>query len=152
MTCYDDLLHNDNNPTTRVESKRKEKIVRNNIDGEVTRTKFRAIRCVINPPSVSQLSKILVLRHPGSLDSSNSQETYQLLQKTSAEGLIWETVVERDQLERHLLDYNRESFRTFSSLSPSVVGLLDGEVPHEWHQDNAILREFLVSFMIPECV
>jgi hypothetical protein len=41
---------------------------------------------------------------------------------------------------------------TFSSLSPSSIGLLGGEVPQEWQQDDAILREFLASFTIPECV
>jgi hypothetical protein len=77
-------------------------------------------------------------------------------------------VVERDKLEQHLLDYNRDSFRaasesplghgviydalTFSSLSPSSIGLLDGEVPQESHKDDVILREFLASFTIPECV
>ena len=76
-------------------------------------------------------------------------------------------MVERDKIEKHLLEYNWESFRpvasplchgiihdalTFSSLSPSAVGLLDGELPQEWHNNNEVLREFLASFTVPDNV
>ena len=168
--CYDDLLdqyENDLNPSTQQDSKRKAKIVRATIDGEVTRTKFRDIRRVVKPTTVSSLSKILV---PRLSDGSNHapDEIYHLLQETPAEELLWETIVERDQIERHLLEYNRASFRaasesplgrgvihdaiTFSSLSPSAIDLLNGETPQEWHHDDAVLREFLASFTVPERV
>ena len=169
--CYDDLLdqyENDPNPDTKQESQRKAKIVRTTIDGEVTRNKFRDIRRIVRPTAASSLSKILIPRLPGSLEPTPSFETYRLLQETPADDLIWETVVERDQIERHLLDYNRESFRaasesplghgvihdalTFSSLSPSAIGILDGEIPQDWHQDDTVLREFLASFTIPDSV
>ena len=76
--------------------------------------------------------------------------------------------MERDQLERHLLDCNRDSFRaasespcghgvnhdsiTFSSLSPASVKSLAGKVPADWHNDNDELREFLGSFTVPDSV
>ena len=168
--CYDDLLdqyENDLNPLTQKESKRKAKIVRPTIDGEVTRTKFRDIRRVVKPQTVSSLSKILV---PRISDGTNHapDDIHHLLQETPAEELIWETIVERHQIERHLLAYNRASFRaasesplesgvihdaiTFSSLSPSAIDLLNGETPQEWHQDDAVPRKFLASFTVPEQV
>ena len=169
--CYDDLLdqyENDNNPDTKPESQRKAKIVRTTIDGEVTRNTFRDIRRIVRPTTVSSLSKIMIPCRPESPEHTPSNETYSLLQETPVEDLIWETVVERDQIERHLLDYNRESFRAasesplghgvihdslkFSSLSPSAIGILDGEAPQDWHQDDAILRQFLASFTILDCV
>ena len=52
MKCYEDLLlhyEGDTNPSTQPESRRKGKIVRNTIDGETLRNKFRDIRRVVNP-------------------------------------------------------------------------------------------------------
>ena len=152
--CYDDLLdqyNHDSDPITQPESKRKAKIVRLTIDGEVTRNTFRDIRQIVKPTTVSSLSKILIPRLPASTDSS-PHDIYHLLQETPDDQLLWETVVEREQIERHLLDYNRDSFRaasesplgsgvihdaiTFSSLSPSAIDLLEGEIPQEWHTDD----------------
>lgn len=76
--------------------------------------------------------------------------------------------MERSEIEKHLLNYNRKSFRaasespcghgvvhdaiTFSSLSHEALELLAGTVPSEWHGDDDILREFLASFTIPPTV
>ena len=133
----------------------------------MTRNKFRDIRRIVKPTTVSSLSKILIPRLPESTDSS-PHDIYHLLQDTPADQLLWETVVDRDQIERHLLDYNRDSFRaasesplrsgvihdaiTFSSLSPPAIDLLEGEIPQEWHTDDVALREFLASFTVPERV
>ena len=75
--CYDDLLEkyeNDNNPATKSESTRKAHIVRCTIDGEVTRNKFRDIRRIIKPVTVSSLSMILVPRMPDNPDPSSAKE------------------------------------------------------------------------------
>ena len=50
-------------------------------------------------------------------------ETYQLLQGTDPADLIWETVVSPEEMEQHLLSYNRESFRAAAD-SPLGNGLL----------------------------
>jgi hypothetical protein len=73
--------------------------------------------------------------------------------------------VNRKEIERHLLQYNRDSFRaasespcghgiihdalTFSSLSPESEALLSGIIPDKCCGQNNYLREFLASFVIP---
>ena len=60
MKCFEALLDNyedDLNPATKEESRRKANIVRNTIDGEVVRKKFRDIRRVVKPSTASSLSK-----------------------------------------------------------------------------------------------
>jgi hypothetical protein len=39
---------------------------------------------------------------------------------------------------------------TFTSLSASGRKFLEGHIPEEWHGDDITLREFLLSFMIPQ--
>ena len=171
LQTYETLLEKyaeDVNPDTATESRRKAKIVRNTIDGEVLRSKFSDIRRVVKPSSTSSLSKLLIPRKHNQAESTTSTDTHKLLQDTDPSELLWETVVERDQIERHLLDYNQASFRaasespcgkglihdalTFSSLSPASINLLEGEVPHDWHSDDDVLREFLASFAVPDHV
>jgi hypothetical protein len=74
--------------------------------------------------------------------------------------------VDRQELERHILTYNCESFQaaasspcgngviydalTFTSLSPASEQLLRGEIPPDWNVDDPLqFREFLASFAIP---
>ena len=82
--------------------------------------------------------------------------------------LIWDTVIERTDMEAHLLAFNKEAFRAasespcgngvihdalrFTSLSEASEELLYGHVPEHWYGDNHLLREFLASFTIPETV
>ena len=81
---------------------------------------------------------------------------------------MWDTVLSKDEIEDHLIYFNRESFRaaanspcghgvihdalTFTSLSPEAESLLHGIVPTSWHGDNDLLKEFLASFAIPHTV
>ena len=130
----------DSNPETIQESRRKAKIVRNTMDGEVIRTKFRDIRRVVKPTSMSSLSRVLIPRTRDPTDSSSSDDIYTILQSRDADDIVWETIAERDEIERHLTEYNRASFRaasespcghgvihdaiTFSSLSPASIRIL----------------------------
>jgi hypothetical protein len=141
VKSYYELLEKyseDRNPDTISESRRKAKIVQTTIDGEI-----------VKPIQTRALSKILVPRLGESLVPS--EETYRAIHDSDPQSIFWETVVERDNMERHLLHYNRESFRaaaespcgnailfdatTFSSLSPASSDLLAGEFPSEWHGD-----------------
>ena len=169
MKCYQDLLEtyeDDEHPDTRQESLRKAKIVKQTIASEVCRGKFRTLRQVINPSERSGLTKLMV---PQLLDTSHDEAAiYNLLQHSDPESLIWETVINRDDIERQLLHYNRHSFRaaaespcgngvlhdaiTFSSLSPVSQSILKGEVPPELCGDDNALTEFLASFVIPDHV
>ena len=156
--CYEDLLE----PYTE-ESRRKAKIVRHTMDGEVIRTKFCDIRRVVKPAAVSSLSRVLIPRLRVRTDPHSSDDLNTLLQSRDADDIVWETIAERDEIERHLTpEYNRASFRaesespcghevihdaiTFSSLSPASMNLLEGEIPYEWHKDDEALKALLTSF------
>ena len=88
----------------------------------------------------------MVPRRKGEIQTSiSSHKIYNLIQNTDPTDLVvWETIliVEKDDIERHLLHYNQGSFRaaaespcgngvihdaiTFSSLSPEATTLLSG--------------------------
>ncbi|KAI2500343.1 hypothetical protein MHU86_14151 [Fragilaria crotonensis] len=167
MKTYQELLETyeeDKHPTTRADSLRKAKIVRRTIAGEVCRNTFRHIGNIVKPTIPSSITKILVPRRQSD-DNAPTIGTYHLLQTADPSELIWDTIFERDDIEQHLLHYNRESFRaaaespcghglihdaiTFSSLSDDASELLSGTVPPEWYGDDDTLREFLASFAIP---
>lgn len=111
--------------------------------------------------------KIMIPRPP--TQEFGDENTYQLLQQTDPEDLIWETIISKEDIERLLLTYNRHSFRaasespcghgvihdalTFSSLSQASMSILKGDiVPHDWGNDDEALKEFLASFAVPDQV
>ena len=169
IQSYQELLDKyseDQNPDTLPESRRKAKIVQKTVDGEIIRSHFQDLRRVVKPNQTHGLTKILVPRLGDR--QVPPEDTYRMLQDSEPESIFWETVVEREEMERHLIHYNRESFRaaaespcgngvlfdalTFSSLSPASSDLLAGEFPSDWHGDDDIMREFLASFTIPPSV
>jgi hypothetical protein len=98
--------------------------------------------------------------------SDSEYSSYKILQATECGNIPWETVFNREELESHILQYNKDSFRaaadspcghgiihdalTFTSLSPESEALLSGIIPDDWCSgSNNYLREFLASFMIP---
>lgn len=162
------IYSEDEDPTTRKESLRKLKIVQRTIDTEVCRKTFRDIRNILKPTSHSAISQIQVPRQSQEANELSGKEMHECLSSIPKEDIIWDTIIDREAIERHLLHYNREAFRaaaaslcghgviyqaiTFSSLSPSAETLLKGMVPESWHGDNTILKEFLASFTIPQHV
>lgn len=172
LKTYQDLLDSyeeDTNPNTQSESNRKAKIVQKTISGEICKTTFRHISQVVKPSTNASISKLLIPRRWTDANTPlPSTEIYSFLQTTDQSDLLWETILERSEIEKHLLNYNRKSFRaasespcghgvvhdaiTFSSLSHEALELLAGTVPSEWHGDDDILREFLASFTIPPTV
>ena len=166
LQCYEDLLdtyREDSDPTTKAESHRKAKIVGHTIAGETTRQVFGNLRRVVKPIETSRLAKVLVPHESMSLEEEYS--AYNITQNLDPGDILWDTVVNRDELERHVLNYNRDSFRaaaespcghgvihdalTFSSLSPQSEDLLSGLLPPEMNTSDNYLREFLASFAIP---
>ncbi|KAI2499358.1 hypothetical protein MHU86_15140 [Fragilaria crotonensis] len=171
--CYEDLIstyENDTNPITMTDSRRKASIVRRTIDCETIRNKFRDIRRTVKPAEVSSLSKIQIPVGSSTCLNHDEVETnaYHILQHRDPLDIMWETVIDRKQMEAHLISYNRDSFRaasesplgngvlydaiTFSGLSLTSDHILAGMPPHEWINDDQALREFLASFTIPESV
>jgi hypothetical protein len=97
--------------------------------------------------------------------ASDNHSSYKITQSAPSEEILWETIVDRDEIDQHILHYNRDSFRaasespcghgiihdalTFTSLSPESEALLAGTIPEAWYGTNNYLREFLASFAIP---
>ena len=161
-----ETYQDDYNPSTKVESLRKARILRNTIDGESIRRVFGNLRSIVKPSESSNLAKLQV---PSTTDlDSTSLSSYRITQDTPLEDILWETVIDRTEIDRHLLQYNRDSFRaasssrcghgvihdalTFSSLSSESVSLLSGTIPDDWCGSDNHLRECLASFVIPSNV
>jgi hypothetical protein len=129
--------------------------------GETTRNIFGHIRKIVKLLERSSLSKVLV--PPISMAHDSGYLAYQITQETT--DIPWETVFTRSELEHHILEYNKDSFRaasespcghgiihdalTFTSLSPQSEDLLSGIIPDHWCGSDNYLREFLASFVIP---
>ena len=143
-------------------------MVQQTIDSEINKLLFRNLRDVVKPTQRSAISHIEVprLRHePPTQPGTNTQE---ILGKEAQENIQWDTVIERADIEKHLLTYNRQAFQaaaksqlghgiiynsiTFSSLSKSASQLLKGHVPHSWHGDDLLLKDFLASYAIPPTI
>jgi hypothetical protein len=167
---YTDLLikyENDNNPNTQHESKRRAKIVKTTMRSEEIRATFQKIRLSVkqSPSSQGGLKSIMVPLSPGNNTQVPSTETYNYLNTTPEADVRWETILDREEIERHLLDFNRNSFRaaattpcghgtvvdaiTFTATSKAAREFLHGTIPPEWYEDNTLLHEFLQSFFAP---
>ena len=117
----------------------------NTISGETTRQTFSHLCRIVKPSERSSLSKVYV--PPVSMASDSEYSSYKILQATECCNIPWETVFNREELESHILQYNKDSFRaaadspcghgiihdalTFTSLSPESEALLSGIIPDE---------------------
>lgn len=173
LKCYEDLIvmyETDNNPATMTVSRNKARIVWRTIDGETVRNIFREIRRTVKPFTASSLSKILVPLGSSTFDQQDDEASsaYHILRNRDPSELLWDTVIDRSQMESHLLKYNRDSFRaasesplgngllydaiTFSGLSLSSDKILAGMPPCKWSHEDQALREFLAPLTIPQSV
>jgi hypothetical protein len=166
---YEDLLAgylNDTNPTTRRTSLAKAKILENTIRAEQCRQMFRNIRYAVKPmTATSGLQQIRVPRaRQDPVGTSN--DFHAVLRDNANHEIEWETILDPIEIEAHLLNYNKTSFRaaavspcghgiihdtlTFSSLSPAGDNVINGILPDEWKEQPKLLRDFLLSFAMPE--
>jgi hypothetical protein len=169
FSSYIDLLavyDNDTNPDTHKESNRRAKVVRTTIRSEQCRSMYQSIKRVVKPETFGGINRILAPRHRQAQEPTTNVPT--LLATVAEEDIIWDSLLDRETIERNLLRYNQQSFRaasaspcgngrihqklTFSSLSREAAELLSGEVPASWHGNDELLREFLTSFAIPDKV
>ena len=139
-TLYDLLAAYESGQTSLSpsESRRRARIVRRTLTTEACRGTFANIRHQIKPEERSGLQYINVPAEPLSTNLS----TYQYLQQSFTPDILWERVVDRETIEKQILQYNRESFRaaasspcghgiihdelTFTSLSPAAAQFLRG--------------------------
>ena len=167
---YEELLAKyaaDNNPNTKQESQRRARIVSRTIRGEEGKQLFGKLRQVMTPSEYSSLSQIQVPRRVDNTAITEPGQVHQILQ-ADPEQLVWDTIVTKEDIEAHILSFNREAFRaaaespcgsgvihdalTFTSLSEAAERCLHGEIPEDWYGDRQLLREFLASFQIPNSV
>ena len=155
MLSYDD----DKNPGTQRESKRKLKIIRRTILAEAQRKVYKALGQIVKPKSFNPLDKIHVPRYSDTVEPTAPGDVHEVLRNSQNRDIVWDTVIHREDMERHLLSYNREAFReasespcgkgiifdalTFTSLSEEALDVLNGVVPPEWYGDDLALKEFL---------
>jgi hypothetical protein len=158
------------------ESRQKSKIVASTIRTEKCREMFRQIRISARPfqENSGGLSSVMIPRITNlSPDQDNSYQPitldiYKWLAEQPHGPSQLDTIIERSDVENHLLKFNHASFRaasaspcgqgvimdalTFSSMSPAGHSFLRGIVPPEWHGQDALLKEFLISFIAPSRV
>jgi hypothetical protein len=144
------------------ESQRKSKIVASTIRTEKCREMFRQIRISARPfqENSGGLSSVMIPRitnlSPDQDDSSQpiTLDIYKWLAEQPHGPSQWDTIIERSEMENHLLKFNHASFRaasaspcgqgvimdalTFSSMSPAGHSFLRGIVPPEWHGQDAL--------------
>jgi hypothetical protein len=168
LQSYQDLIvtyNEDTNPTTQSKSRAKSKIVESTIRHEACRRVYGKIGGVIKTSvHFAGLSALNIPRHKDSMSTTQPNEVHNILQNTPQDDILWDTVISKEEIEQHLLTYNRKAFRaaaespcghgviydaiTFSSLSHEADQLLQGTIPSEWHSDDPLILEFLASFSI----
>jgi hypothetical protein len=163
--CYEDLLEqyrDDTDPSTIAESRRKATIVQYTITGETTRQVFGHLRRIVKPFESSSLSKLLVSSESV---SDGAYFSYQITQTQDPSSILWETIVSREEMERHILEYIRDSFRaaaespcghgvvhdalSCTGLSPESASILSGIISPELCGNDEYLRVLLAPFTIP---
>jgi len=170
IQSYQDLIltYDEDQSVTRKESMRKRKVVERTISTEMCRAVYRNIGHTVKPSTSQSLSRVNVPRPQDTFESTAPGNVHKVLRSHASSDLIWDTVVTKEEMEAHLLSYNREAFRsaaqspcghgalydaiTFSSLSPASQQLLEGSIPPDWDVQDATLTELLASFAAPSQV
>ena len=147
-------------------SAKKAAVVRNTIRSENCQLMYHNIRNVVKPTASIGLQKLMITHHR---DQSEYPTDFQrALATTDPDDIVWDTVLDKETIEKNLLRYNRNSFRaaaaspcgkgithkelSFNSLSNESKELLAGTIPPQWYRQDDTLREFLTSFAIPDIV
>jgi hypothetical protein len=101
---YLDLLagyENDKDPTTKADSARKAKIVKNTVRSERSRAMYQNIRQVTKPQTKSSLRTVMVPRHRN--NPALPDDFQDLLATTDAEDIVWDTLLDKESIEHNLL-------------------------------------------------
>ncbi|KAI2491599.1 hypothetical protein MHU86_22971 [Fragilaria crotonensis] len=143
---FQDLLDTydaDTNHHTKHESMRKAKIVRRTLSSESNRNMFSHIKNLIKPGEYSPLTKLKIPREKEASKVTQPGDVHTVLEETSPADIMWDTIISREEIEAHLVKFNRDAFRaaasspcgngtihdalTFTSLSPAAEDLLRGD-------------------------
>jgi hypothetical protein len=112
-----DIYEADSNTSSQQESKRKAKIVRRTSMSESCRRMFRNIRNTVKHGEYSPLTKIRIPRPRENGEAATRPgQVHQILETVSPEDIIWDTIITKEEMEEHLVHFNREAFRAAASL------------------------------------
>ena len=145
---------------TSDEDRRRASIVRKTIQTEACRGLFGHLRSQLKPTDCTGLSYVNIAVH----DEDTECTHYQYL-PAPPDSIIWQKVIDKESIERHVLDYNSESFRaaasspcgsfiihdelTFTNLSPAAQDVLKGRLLPSWKVTDPTLQAFFASFSTP---
>jgi hypothetical protein len=136
------------------ESNRRAKIVQRTISTERCRETYRSIRNSTKPfcEHTGGIKNILipaVSQEGNRTFNPEASETYEWLTQHPEGPQRWDRLIDREEVERYLLHYNRDSFRaasaspcghgeilnslSFTSLSDTGHELLHGNIPEAWY-------------------
>ena len=165
IKSYQDLVaayDADTNHRTIPESRRKAKIANRTIQSEARKRLFGLLRQVVKPSEFSALAKLQIPRSSEATGITPPDNVHQVLKHTSPDNLIWDTIIDKQDIESHLLQYNREAFRaaaespcghglihdalTFTSLSPDAAALLQGDSKENYLQNGAETTTYCENF------
>jgi hypothetical protein len=171
---YYDLLakyKSDTDPATNYDSQRKAKIVQNTIKAEKCRAMFANLRFFMKPHAAKSkgiTNLIIPTSTPSAANEfTSTSNTYDVIHHSDNNEINWTTISEKETIEDHLLQYNRQAFRAasaspcgqgriFDELSftgntqPAADLLETGTIPDNWKvNDKPYLHEFLKAFQKP---
>ena len=106
------------------------------------------------------LSKLNMPRRKDRPSITQPTEVHNILNDTTPDDIMWDTVITKVDIEEQFLTSIREAFRaaskspcchgiSFSSLSLEADQILHGSIPPDWHSDDPLIMEFVASYGIP---
>ena len=169
---YKDLLaicNADMATSTKSKSQRKAKFVNQAILSESTKDVYSRLKNIVKPSEFQALSKIEISRPDTQLEPTLPGQIHSALDRFAPDNSIWDTIIAKEDMEEHLLQFNKIALfkaasespcgnnvihdaLTYKSLSEEAKDLLHGIVPVTWYGNDNLLKEFLSSFQIPESV
>jgi hypothetical protein len=165
-TLYDllALYESPASPLSATESKRRSAIIRRTLRSEQSKAIHAHVRSQLNDNAKTGIQFVNV---PADCIADPSS-SYAHLSNNDPSTIIWEKVIDQQQIEQHILHYNQHSFRaaasspcgngliydelSFTSLSSAASELLQGVIPPHWCHTDYTLSQFLASFAVPESV
>ena len=119
------MYESGSSPSTLDEDRRCARIVRKTIQTEACRGLFGPLRSQLKPTACTGPSYVNIPVHDEDTECTTSTH-YQYLQ-APPDSIIWQKAIDKETIERHVLDYNSESFCAAAS-SPCGSGIIHDEL------------------------
>jgi hypothetical protein len=164
--CLHSLLEqylSDSNPDTQAESRRRAQIVQRTITAESIRHHFASVGQPIKPRQQGSITRLIIPRSRDVTQAHLLPE--EVWDQCSPDDIRFEKVIDPLDIQQHLLEYNRRSFRKastspfghglihdvlgFNGLTPQATQLLNGVFPAEWAGRSDVMTTFLQKLARP---